>query len=61
MDAVEAWLTDLRQVLNGEPVLAAEVRIGVFYTAVQLSSGEVGVAFTPRELTDTVCCPRSAA
>ena len=37
------------------------MRIGVFYTAVQLSTGHVGVAFTPRGLTDTVCCPRSAA
>lgn len=38
-----------------------EVRIGVFYTAAQLSTGHVGVAFTPRDLSDTVCCPKSAA
>jgi hypothetical protein len=31
------------------------------YTAVQLSTGQVGVAFTPRGLVDAVCCPRSAA
>jgi uncharacterized protein (DUF4213/DUF364 family) len=37
------------------------VRIGVFYTAAQLSSGHVGVAFTPRDLSDTVCCPKTAA
>lgn len=38
-----------------------QVCIGVFYTAVRLSSGQVGVAFTPRDMEDTVCCPRSAA
>jgi uncharacterized protein (DUF4213/DUF364 family) len=27
----------------------------------QLSTGQVGVAFTPRDLSDTVCCPKSAA
>ena len=60
-DIVAAWIEDLQQVLNNEPVIASEVRIGVFYTAVRLSSGHVGVAFTPRDLSDTVCCPRSAA
>jgi len=33
----------------------------VFYTAVRLSDGHAGVAFTPRGLTDSVCCPQSAA
>lgn len=61
MGVVKAWLTDLRKVLNGESLSVSEVRIGVFYTAAELSSGHVGVAFTPRDLTDTVCCPRSAA
>ncbi|MBI3989116.1 MAG: DUF364 domain-containing protein [candidate division NC10 bacterium] len=61
MDAIEAWLTDLCHVLKDEPGAVSEVRIGVFYTAAQLGSGHVGVAFTPRDLTDTVCCPRSAA
>jgi uncharacterized protein (DUF4213/DUF364 family) len=37
------------------------VRIGVFYTAVELSSGQAGVGFTPRELGAEVCCPRAAA
>lgn len=60
MNVVEAWFTDLRRVLNGESVPVSDVRVGVFYTAAQLSSGEVGVAFTPRDLSDTVCCPRSA-
>jgi uncharacterized protein len=34
---------------------------GVFYTAVEISTGDVGVAFTPRDLSDTVCCPKTAA
>jgi uncharacterized protein (DUF4213/DUF364 family) len=60
-DIVTAWIEDLQQVLGNDPVTVSEVRIGVFYTAVRLSSGDVGVAFTPRDLSDTVCCPRSAA
>jgi uncharacterized protein (DUF4213/DUF364 family) len=58
---VEAWTADLRQRTRGTPLTVEEVRVGVFYTAVQLSTGHVGVAFTPRGLVDTVCCPRSAA
>lgn len=61
MTIVEAWLSDLQQRLGAETLTAPEVRIGVFYTAVQLSTGQVGVAFTPRDLSDTVCCPKSAA
>jgi len=60
-DIVAAWIEDLQQVIGNDPVMVSEVRIGVFYTAVRLSSGHVGVAFTPRDLSDTVCCPRSAA
>lgn len=55
MTIVEAWLGDLRRLLANEPVTVADVRIGVFYAAAGLSSGEVGVAFTPRDLSDTVC------
>lgn len=58
---IQAWASDLRGVLSGEPLTVADVRVGVFYTAVQLSEGHVGVAFTPRGLTDAVCCPRTAA
>jgi uncharacterized protein (DUF4213/DUF364 family) len=61
MDVIEAWLGDLRRVLDADASVVAEVRIGVFYTAARLASGETGVAFTPRDLADTVCCPRSAA
>jgi uncharacterized protein len=61
MKLLNSWLTDLRRVLETEPLSVSDVRIGVFYTAARLSSGEVGVAFTPRGLDDTVCCPKSAA
>ena len=61
MDVIEAWLGDLRRTLDGDASVVAEVRIGVFYTAARLASGETGVAFTPRDLADTVCCLRSAA
>src|SRR3990170_7984369 len=61
MNVIEAWLADLRAVLHGEPAAVSDVRIGVFYTAVALGTGETGVAFTPRDQADTVCCPRSAA
>jgi len=58
---VSAWLEELKGALGSTPVTAADVRIGVFYTAVELSSGQAGVGFTPRELGAEVCCPRSAA
>src|SRR3972149_3302431 len=61
MKVIEAWRADLRAVLHGEPAAVSDVRIGVFYTAVALGTGETGVAFTPRDQADTVCCPRSAA
>ncbi len=58
---VQAWISDLQEVLENEPLTVDDIRIGVFYTAVRLSDGHVGVAFTPRGLTDSVCCPQSAA
>lgn len=60
MELVAEWLSDLRRDRGGEP-LVSDVRVGVFYTAVGISTGDVGVAFTPRDLSDTVCCPKSAA
>jgi uncharacterized protein (DUF4213/DUF364 family) len=61
MTLVQAWITDLQRALEGEALTLEVVRIGVFYTAAQVSSGHVGVAFTPRDLSDTVCCPKTAA
>ncbi|HTY56673.1 MAG TPA: DUF364 domain-containing protein [Candidatus Binataceae bacterium] len=61
MNLLKSWITDLHRVLEGEPLAVRDVRVGVFYTAAELASGDVGVAFTPRGLDDTVCCPKSAA
>lgn len=37
----------------------ADVRIGIFYTGVKLSTGHGGVAYTPRgEAVEATCCPR---
>ncbi|HEY6395185.1 MAG TPA: DUF364 domain-containing protein [Candidatus Binataceae bacterium] len=58
---VNRWTRELKQLFGSERLKIREVRIGVFYTAVQVSTGHLGVAFTPRGLTDTVCCPKSAA
>ncbi len=60
MDIVREWLEDLRAALSDE-LLVIDARVGVFYTAIQLSAGDAGVAFTPRDLSDTVCCPKTAA
>lgn len=58
---LEDLIASLERGLDQRPLTVTQVCIGVFYTAVQLSSGQVGVAFTPRDMEDTVCCPRSAA
>jgi uncharacterized protein (DUF4213/DUF364 family) len=60
MELITQWLSDLRTHLDYEPTVT-DVRVGMFYTAVEISGGEVGVAFTPRDLNDTVCCPKTAA
>ncbi len=60
MELIAEWLSDLRQSFSDEP-LVTDVRVGVFYTATEISTGDVGVAFTPRDLSDTVCCPKTAA
>ena len=58
---VQRWAHELKDLLGAEKLSVGEVRIGVFYTAAQISTGHLGVAFTPRGLTDSVCCPKSAA
>ena len=60
MELIAEWLSDLRQSFSDEPIVT-DVRVGVFYTAAEISTGDVGVAFTPRDLSDTVCCPKTAA
>lgn len=58
---VDAWIAEVKDAVNDDDLRVTDVRIGVFYSAARLSSGHVGVAFTPRDLSDTVCCPKSAA
>ncbi len=58
---VEDLFASLQGSFDQRPLTVTQVCVGVFYTAVQLSTGHVGVAFTPRDIGDTVCCPRSAA
>lgn len=60
MELIAEWLSDLRRSYTDEPIVT-DVRLGVFYTAVEISTGDVGVASTPRDLHDTVCCPTTAA
>lgn len=60
MKLIAEWLSDLRQSFSDEPIVT-DLRVGVFYTAAEISTGDVGVAFTPRDLSDTVCCPKTAA
>ncbi len=60
MDLIAEWLSDLRSSYSDEPIVT-DVRVGVFYTAAEISTGDVGMAFTPRALSDTVCCPKTAA
>jgi len=50
MEIIDDWIRGLQQALSSEPIAVRDLRIGVFYTAVELSTGQVGVAFTPREL-----------
>ncbi|MAE06062.1 MAG: Fis family transcriptional regulator [Nitrospinae bacterium] len=61
MSIVEAWLAELQERFGGLSLTVSDVRIGVFYSAARISTGHTGVAFTPRNLADTVCCPQSAA
>ncbi len=49
-------------VINQFSITPKEIRIGVFYTGVVLSSGHAGMSYTPvQEIPEAVCCPRSHA
>lgn len=61
MSVILDWVNDLRSVLDDQDPLVQAVEVGVFYTGIQIASGHTGVAFTPRDLADTVCCPKTAA
>ncbi len=56
---VEELIASLRDEVSGESL--EDVRIGLFYTGVKLSSGASGVAFTPRDVSaKAICCPEMA-
>ncbi|MGH8011241.1 MAG: Rossmann-like domain-containing protein [Candidatus Binataceae bacterium] len=48
MNVVLEWFNDLRGILDDQDQLIQAVQVGVFYTAVEISSGHTGVAVTPR-------------
>jgi uncharacterized protein (DUF4213/DUF364 family) len=49
-------------VINQLNITPKEIRIGIFYTGVVLSSGHAGMSYTPiQEIPEAVCCPRSRA
>jgi uncharacterized protein (DUF4213/DUF364 family) len=49
-------------VINQFNITSKEIRIGVFYTGIVLSSGHAGMSYTPvQEIPEAVCCPRSHA
>jgi uncharacterized protein (DUF4213/DUF364 family) len=59
---IQELIETVERGLGARDVTVEGVRIGVFYTAVKLDSGQAGVAFTPiREIPEAVCCPRSAS
>ena len=59
---IQELIETVEKGLGDRDVTVEGVRIGVFYTAVKLDSGQAGVAFTPiREIPEAVCCPRSAS
>ncbi len=50
------------QIINRLSITPKDVRIGVFYTGVVLSTGHAGMSYTPvQEIPEAVCCPRSHA
>src|SRR3989304_4884031 len=61
MTIIQELIKIMKDSMGERDIVVEDVRIGVFYTAAKLSTGDAGVAFTPRDLEDTVCCPRSAA
>ncbi|GAN34889.1 MAG: Fis family transcriptional regulator [Candidatus Brocadia sp. AMX2] len=50
------------QVINQLHITPKDIRIGVFYTGVVVSTGHAGMSYTPvQEIPEAVCCPRSHA
>jgi uncharacterized protein (DUF4213/DUF364 family) len=63
MSILEEAAQLVKQKLNGdfEDITIEKVVIGLFFTAVKLSSGAGGVCYTPiKDIPQAVCCPSSA-
>ncbi len=61
MTIIQELINIMKSYAGDRDPVVEDLRIGVFYTGAKLSTGDAGVAFTPRDMEDTVCCPRSAA
>jgi hypothetical protein len=53
MQIVKSYYDAVWDVVGETPLTVTKVRISPFYTTVALSNQHVGVAFTPRDLSDT--------
>lgn len=50
------------QIVNRYRIAPKDIRIGVFYTGVVVSTGHAGMSYTPvQEIPEAVCCPKSHA
>jgi hypothetical protein len=58
---IQAWIGDLHRVPKRTSVTVSDARADAFFTDAQWSNSYMGVAFTPRSLADTGCCPKSAS
>ncbi len=61
MTVIQELMKTMKASFGDRAVEVEDIRMGIFYTAAKLSTGDAGVAFTPRDLEEPVCCPRSAA
>ncbi|MCP5007755.1 MAG: DUF364 domain-containing protein [Planctomycetes bacterium] len=68
IDDRKSITSELIEIIRGSDIInrlnirPKEVRIGVFYTGVVLSSGHAGMSYTPaQEIPEAVCCPKSHA
>ncbi len=55
-------IIDNKRLIERSRLRPADIRLGVFYTGVKLSSGHAGLAYTPiHELPEAICCPKAHA
>jgi uncharacterized protein (DUF4213/DUF364 family) len=55
-------LIEYKRITESLALQPKDIRLGVFYTGVKLSSGHAGMAYTPiHELPEAICCPKAHA